>query len=205
MEKVKSSKLSEAEKQSVVKKNNTFFDAYMNYKRNLQCYFIVRDKLGFVIDEKVMDKVIELNISIKSIFDQRIVIKPDKIKSDMENICNRLEEQWQIFIIEKNKKILADLSVLLQVSDNKSLIKNLQTDIKKCNSWPVEVTTLETYLSECKHAEEVLREVHFDEEIEKFLKKVSEKTATLKDLTPSVLKWISDEGFVDKIALSIKI
>ena len=46
--------------------------------------------------------------------------------------------------------------------------------------------------------------IDFDKEIINFLKIVSLKTATLSDITDSILKWIEKENLADKIILSIK-
>ena len=51
----------------------------------------------------------------------------------------------------------------------------------------------------------MLVDVHFDAEIEKFLKKVSDKEATLLDLNDTILQWIKEEKLEKSIALSIKL
>ena len=53
-------------------------------------------------------------------------------------------------------------------------------------------------------AEELLKEMRFDDEIKDFLIKVRDKKATLIDITPSILEWIHAENIADKVSLSIK-
>ena len=63
----------------------------------------------------------------------------------------------------------------------------------------------QTYLVGKQEAEKMLVDVHFDAEIEKFLKKVSDKEATLLDLNDTILQWIKEEKLEKSIALSIKL
>ena len=60
------------------------------------------------------------------------------------------------------------------------------------------------YLLEKQKTEKLLKEMHFDDDIKEFLKKVTSRTATIADLTPQILDWIRFEDISYKIALTIK-
>lgn len=53
-------------------------------------------------------------------------------------------------------------------------------------------------------ADDLLKEMRFDDEIRDFLIKVRDKRATLSDITPSILEWIHSENIADKVSLSIR-
>ena len=63
---------------------------------------------------------------------------------------------------------------------------------------------LDNYFKACHQADEYRQSMNFDDEIETFLRKVSNRMATLDDITPKVMEWIEKEEFKTKIGLSIK-
>ena len=64
--------------------------------------------------------------------------------------------------------------------------------------------SIDSYMEARHKAEELLKEMRFDDEIEDFLIKVRDKKATLIDITPSILEWIQAENIADKVSLSIE-
>lgn len=114
-------------------------------------------------------------------------------------------KQWQAFFDITNQKTIEDLTILMQVSEKKMLLKSICKNITDAKCWPVSNNTLQLYQDAINKSRQLLNETKFDQDIESFLKKVSDKKATLSDLTPSILSWLEAENLKEKISLSIRI
>ena len=97
------------------------------------------------------------------------------------------------------------MTVLKTVSRNQRQIQETIAAISLIKTGMLTSEKYQTYLTGKKEAEKMLIDVHFDTEIEKFLKKVADKEATLLDLNDTILKWIKEENLEKNIALSIKL
>jgi uncharacterized iron-regulated protein len=73
------------------------------------------------------------------------------------------------------------------------------------NSWPINEALYLKYVNRRLLGEKKINEIHFDAEIEDFLRKVKNQKASLLDLTPEILDWIKENNFDKNIMLSIKI
>ena len=84
------------------------------------------------------------------------------------------------------------------------LVRGCITALNKCKEWPLTKDNIDSYKEARQKAEDLLKEMKFDDEIKVFLIKVRDKNATLTDLTPSILEWIQSENIADKVSLSIR-
>lgn len=196
----------DTEKNYIVRKNNTFFASYNILKESIQSYALISEMTDFKAKEDTLKLMRSAMESAKTIFDKQLVTRPDAFKKDSDSIAAKLSSEWEQYIKERNAPILDSLNILRQVAESSKqmAIRNLQSEIKKCETWPINSDLLENYYEACEKADEYRQSMSFDDEIEDFLRKVSSKNATLADITPKVMEWIEKEKFKGKIGLSIK-
>lgn len=199
-------KSTDTENNNVVRRNNTFFSSYKMLKESIQSYVLTSEKMDFRVKDDTLKLLYSVMDSSKLIFDNQLVTRPESYKKESENIVAKLSNEWYQYIKDKNAPIVDSLNILKLVAESSKqiAIRNLQSDIKKCETWPINSDLLENYFAACEKAEEYRESMNFDDEIEDFLRKVSMKNATLLDITPKVMEWIEKEGFMEKIGLSIK-
>lgn len=197
---------SETEKSNIVKKNNTFFSSYALLKESVQSYIMISERTDFKVKDDTLKLIRNTMDNAKGIFDSQMVSRHDAFKKDSESIISKLTSEWEQYIKERNTPVLDSLNILKQVAEpsKQIAIRNLQSDIKKCETWPVNADLLDNYFKACHQADEYRQSMNFDDEIETFLRKVSNRMATLDDITPKVMEWIEKEEFKTKIGLSIK-
>lgn len=200
-------KSTETEKNNIVRKNNTFFSSYKTLKESIQSYVLTSEKLDFRAKDDTLKLMCSIMESTKLIFDNQLVTHLESFKKDSENIVIKLSSEWDQYIKDKSAPVLDSLNILKLVSESSRqiAIRNLQSDIKKCETWPINSDLLENYFAACEKAEEYRESMNFDDEIEDFLRKVSLKNATMADITQKVMEWIEKEGFKNKIGLIIKV
>lgn len=199
-------KSTDTENKNIVRGNNTFFSSYKMLKESIQSYVLTSEKMDFRVKDDTLKLLYSVMDSSKLIFDNQLVTRPESYKKESENIVAKLSNEWYQYIKDKNAPIVDSLNILKLVAESSKqiAIRNLQSDIKKCETWPINSDLLENYFAACEKAEEYRESMNFDDEIEDFLRKVSLKNATLLDITPKVMEWIEKEGFMEKIGLSIK-
>lgn len=84
------------------------------------------------------------------------------------------------------------------------VIRSCIIAFNKCEKWPLTQEIIDSYMEARQKADNLLKEMRFDDEIMDFLIKVRDKRATLIDITPSILEWIQSENIADKVSLSIR-
>ena len=197
---------SETEKSNIVKKNNTFFSSYALLKESVQSYIMISERTDLKVKDDTLKLIRNTMDNAKGIFDSQMVSRHDAFKKDSESIISKLTSEWEQYIKERNTPVLDSLNILKQVAEpsKQIAIRNLQSDIKKCETWPVNADLLDNYFEACHKADDYCQSMSLDDEIAAFLRKVSMKIATMADITPKVMEWIEREDLRDKIGLSIK-
>ena len=96
------------------------------------------------------------------------------------------------------------LNIIVLVHQAPNDVRKCITALNKCEKWPLSQEAIDGYTEAIQKADELMKEMRFDDEVKDFLIKVRDKKATLTDLTPSILEWIRSENISDKVSLSIR-
>lgn len=205
METVNQVKNSEVAKKYTVQTNNTFFAAFDTFSSCMESYLLLKNHFPlFCADDSLEKEIREVSDVIKKVIDEKKVFRIDYISKTVTRINDRLEKQWQAFFDNMNHKTLEDITILMQVSEQKTQLLAMYKAIIDSKNWPVSDDTLNRYQEAITESTQFLSKTKFDQEIEDFLKKVKDRTATLSDLTPSILEWLEAENLTGKISLSIR-
>ena len=131
--------------------------------------------------------------------------KISSIKNMISKLDSSLESNWKAYITARDSEILDMLDIFSQVCNNKREISEITSSIRNMNSWPIDEAVYQKYENRRLLGEKKINEIHFDAEIEDFLRKVKNQKASLLDLKPEILNWIKENNFDKNIMLSIKI
>ena len=195
MAEVSQNKQKDNEHQTVVKKNNTFFDAYTKwFVPILKGYVICKKYEHVTFSNEIEMELRKLIEDSKGIFEKKIVTAPD----------GQLENEWK----EQTNTYLADvkdeLGILKLVSNEKQEIQRILNCMNNFSDWPTDTNVAMEFDKAVLGAEEILSKMEFDDDIANFLRKVKDKKASLLDLTDSIIAWIRRENLSANIMLSIK-
>lgn len=205
MAEVSQNRKKDNEYQNVVRRNNTFFDAYAKY-------FIPIIK-GYVIchrykhanfsekTESELEKLIEYS---KNTFEKKVVIKPEQFRDRVKKLQERIEMEWKTQTDMYLAGIKEELGILKLVSNEKQEINRILQYMNSFSSWPIDESNSEVFNDVKLKAKEILSQMEFDTEIVDFLRKVKDRSASLLDLTDPIIAWIRKENLSSNIMLSIK-
>lgn len=205
MAEVSQNKQKDSEHQNVVKRNNTFFDAYAKYFVPIIIgYAICRKYTHVTFSEKVTDELTKCIDASGKTFEQKMVINPAKYQESVKNLSEKIQIEWKNQTDDFLNDIKEELGILKLVSNEKLEINKILFCLNNFSNWPNGEDVARQYESAMEKANEILSKMEFDDEIAGFLKKVKDKEASLMDLSDSIIAWIRKENLSGNIMLSIK-
>lgn len=205
METVDQVKENEAKNKEITQSNNTFFAAFETFSACMESYLLLKENNLWSAADITLDKdFVQLCKGIKSVFDGKKVFHVQSINSSVSKLNDSLCNQWKAMSESADKKIIDDLKILEQVSENRVQLRAMRLNIESMHNWPVSKEMLQNYNNAKTQSELFLNETKFDQDIENFLMKMSERSATLSDLTPSIMSWLEKEKLVGRISLTIR-
>lgn len=205
MVEVSQNKQKDNEHQNIVRKNNTFFDAYTKYLIPIIKGYIIccrykhlnfSDKI-----EKELEKLIE---DSKNAFEKKVVTAPDRYRDRVKKLKEMMEIEWKTQTDMYLAGIKEELGILRLVSNEKQEINRILQYMNSFSLWPTDENTSKVFDAAKLRAEEILSQMEFDAEIADFLRKVKDRNASLLDLTDPIIAWIRKENLSSNIMLSIK-
>ncbi len=193
------------EQQGMVKRNNTFFDAYSNYFIPiLKGYALCKSYNHVIFSEKTIGDLKSCIDYTKRTFAQKTVVNPSKYQENVKKLSERIKKEWETQTNEYLDGIKEELGILKLVSNQKQEIQKILACMNEFSKWPEDERVVEQFEAAYASAEEILSKMEFDDDIAKFLKKVKNKEASLLDLTDTIIAWIRREELSGNIMLSIK-
>ena len=88
------------------------------------------------------------------------------------------------------------ISVVYKDSDS---IMHAKNKIEKGKNWPTKKADIELMNKGISEAKHIISVIDLTDQIQQFLRAISENQATLLDLTPNVLEWIKEKKLEDSI------
>ena len=195
----------EAQKSESAKNNNIFFTAFSEYTKLIRSYAIIKKFEGYTFSAQDLIDIKEITKQVREIFDTKQVYSPIQLQNSIKKLNEKLQLSWQLFSDNLTREILDQLEIFWLVCNNRKEIRDIINAIKAIKEWPVLDINYNKYCENLSKAHEQIQEIHFDDEIENFLRKIKDKTATLLDLDDKILTWIRENNLNGNIVLGIKI
>lgn len=193
------------ENNSIIKANNTFFTSLEKLEIYIKFYLLASDKFEIAFSENVVNQINECVKQCKYNFENYAVKNAESFRGKTNAVCIAIQNEWEKFAANKDDELIEQMTILKTVSKKPKQIQEIITALNDIKTGLLSTEKYQKYCLKKQEAENLLIDVHFDSEIEQFLKKISKKEATLLDLNETILKWIKEENLQKSIALSIKI
>lgn len=205
MAEVTQNKQKDNEHQTVVRRNNTFFDAYTNIFIPIIKGYAICEQYEYVeFSDKTINDMQKLISYSKNTFENKVVTAPDKYRDMAKKLQEQIKSEWKEKTEEHLSEIKEELGIIKLVINEKQEIQRILTCMNNFSNWPTEESIYEQFENANKRAEEILSKMEFDYDIANFLKKVKDRNASLMDLTDPIIAWIRKENLSANIMLSIK-
>lgn len=113
-----------------------------------------------------------------------------------------LTTTWKECATRYADSVTGYLGIVQGLTDRPKEVADLRDQIIKLASSDPTATATKRLAADVARANGIISQFSLKPEIEVFLKKVSSKTATVKDVTPEVLSWLESQKLVDKLRVS---
>lgn len=187
-------KMASKENEEVTKNNDCFFAYWAKLKQQTYSLLLATHSFEFVPDQSTNDLILQI-YSIADTAFQYSIIGKDKLAEfvrGIDKLSTTLASVWQTHIYNTDDYLTSKIRVLSIIDKYKTsctFFLNLRSLIQQ---WPLNKSTIDNYLTCKAKAEELIKNIKLESEIETFLNKVALSKATIQDLTPTVLKWINE-------------
>lgn len=205
MAEVSQNKQKDDEHQTVVKRNNTFFDAYTkSFVPILQGYVICKKYAHVNFSDKTEAELKKLIAGSRGTLENKVVTAPDKYKDRVKKLQESIASEWKTQTENHLAGIKDELGILKLVSNDKQEIQKILSSMNGFSEWPTDENVSKEFDTAITRAKEILSQMEFDDDIANFLRKVKDKSASLLDLTDPIITWIRKENLSANIMLNIK-
>ena len=204
IDEVEDNKAQENENQNMAKRNSTFFDTLDMLTPYLKSYILAKKDFNFVLQANTAVGLTYIMDYSKKTFSESKAVNPPQFKERSEEFVAAISREWEAFYKANTSELVNGLNIIVLVHPTPGVVKSCITAFNKCEKWPLNQESVDSYKEARQKADALLKEMKFDAEIRDFLIKVRDRKATLTDLTPSILEWIQSENITDKVSLSIR-
>lgn len=205
IDEVQANKERKEDNEKSAQKNNGFFDAYNKYLcQIISSLKAVEELPEYQFPSQLLDELkIQIDYTDK-VLKTKTVVNSSSYKSALYTLFGKFDEVWKSMVSVHDAELLRRLAMVKPLQSEKKNFPQIVASIKCMQTWPITVDQVRIYSTFRPLGEQVLAEMDFDAEIESFLQKVSERRATISDLTQKVLSWIKQENLEEKFSLTVK-
>lgn len=189
---------------NTAKRNNTFFDSLSKLTPSVTSFILAKKNFGFSLQSNTAAGLHDLMNYAKTTFTNEKAVNPVPFKQKVDVFVEAIAKEWEIFYKANNSELINGLNIIVLVHPTPIIVRSCITAFNKCEKWPLTQESIDSYKVARQKADDLLKEMEFDDEIRDFLVKVRDRKATLTDITPSILEWIQSENIADKVSLSIR-
>lgn len=204
IDEVEDNKAQENENQNMAKRNSMFFDTLDMLTPSLKSYILAKKTFNFALQANTAVGLTYIMDYSKKTFSESKAVNPLQFKERSEEFVAAISREWETFYKANNSELINGLNIIVLVHPTPTVVRSCITAFNKCEKWPLNQESIDSYKEARQKAYDLLKEMKFDDEIRDFLIKVRDRKATLTDLTPSILEWIQSENITDKVSLIIR-
>lgn len=116
-----------------------------------------------------------------------------------------MDEKWKNYVTQHSSNLISSLKTVQKISSDTMRISKITLDLEKLKKVNFEgqksFEQLQLLLNE---GQDIISRVGLNDEIDGFLKKVANSTASMEDISLEVLEWMKTHEVARKIKLSFK-
>lgn len=192
------------EHETIAKRNTLFFEALKFLSHAVSSYITAHNYFSFTLDEENMHKLNGLMNHADQSMSSKKAVNPEIFRNDVNELTGNVSTAWKSFFHNRYDNLISGLSIMMAVHPDPKQIRLLINSLKKCEKWPLDKDSALNFQTKEKEANDLLKNMKFDDDIRDFLEKVSSQSATINDMTPEVYQWLVKENIAGKLGLYFK-
>lgn len=168
---------------------------------------VEKNKLMHVSIEPIMKNDIISSIQMIQSQIQESYLDSSAVKDISNNVMNlkrHLDSLWVSSVKSNTEQVISLLKTFGQFMQNKDEAVSTASSLEKnIDSLPANAHDVITYKLKLQKGHQLVEQIGADEEIQIFIRKVSENQATLDDVTDKVHAWVKDHKLEKRIKIRL--
>lgn len=122
------------------------------------------------------------------------------LKNAIDLCKNTTESAWKEEAESKCSSIIDTLTSLKSLLTDKKEAEDILSKLENAKlSIPASVKDIDSFIKNIDKGKAIIDKLHLDSDVEKFINKVKDQKATVKDLTPHIMKWLKDNKLLNSL------
>ena len=166
-------------------------------------------QLGFAISSDTRNRIIGLLKSLSDAVSRGMVQEStaNYLQKEIFTTKKAILQEWSEYYHKVADQKISMLQTIKGIAPEREKVDYASNKIRFGASWEFKQDNLDKMEKVLHEAEEIIDNLGFGEdgtEILDFLKKVASGKASVNDLTPDILKWLTDKNMTTKLSVSFK-
>lgn len=166
-------------------------------------------QLGFAISSDTRNRIIGLLKSLSDAVSRGMVQEStaNYLQKEIFTTKKAILQEWSEYYHKVADQKISMLQTIKGIAPEREKVDYASNKIRFGASWEFKQDNLDKMEKGLHEAEEIIDNLGFGEdgtEILDFLKKVASRKASVNDLTPDILKWLTDKNMTTKLSVSFK-
>lgn len=166
-------------------------------------------QLGFTISSDTRNRIIGLLKSLSDAVSRGMVQEStaNYLQKEIFTTKKAILQEWSEYYHKVADQKISMLQTIKGIAPEREKVDYASNKIRFGASWEFKQDNLNKMEKGLHEAEEIIDNLGFGEdgtEILDFLKKVASGKASVNDLTPDILKWLTDKNMTTKLSVSFK-
>jgi len=145
---------------------------------------------------------------IQRFFDENygnLIKEIQNLMTKVEYRTHDLKKEWHRYFMSSFSNILGTLSLLERIVEAERISK-IHNDIMHIGNkkWPISKEDVDNLGFLKVEAENIIKKLEINSEVQQFLRKILSDEATVEDLTPGIISWLREKGSAKNIILSFR-
>lgn len=166
-------------------------------------------QLGFAISSDTRNRIIGLLKSLSDAVSRGMVQEStaNYLQKEIFTTKKAILQEWSEYYHKVADQKISMLQTIKGIAPEREKVDYASNKIRFGASWEFKQDNLDKMEKGLHEAEEIIDNLGFGEdgtEILDFLKKVASGKASVNDLTPDILKWLTDKNMTTKLSVNFK-
>ena len=124
------------------------------------------------------------------------------LNSNINQLQSEVSSSWHVCAPQYADGIAGYLGIIRGLAENPADVDTMKTNISTYTAGSPSAGVAKKLVSEVTKARSLISHFALKPEIEAFLKKVSDRKATILDLTPEIREWLESQNLTGKLKIS---
>ena len=196
------------------KNDRDYSDVVSSVAISLKKIEVAKNDLKYHISKDTYDMLVDTVGELEKVIESGAVESDSfsKLKNSVSRKLNpTLKSEWSAFHSQQSSRVKGKLDTVRDLVDNIENVKKIDETVAKTANWDNIIAlglnhnlSIERLSYAIKEVDNLVDELNLNPAINDFIQKVSVGRATVTDVTPEVMEWITNKGMCNRFVINFR-